>query len=476
MSRLRIDLLVFLAGLAVVGWIGAGYLGGNPLALAVTMLIAAFYLGGALELHRYRQATASLARALGSAAAPASLDAWLQPLHPSLRSAVRARVEGERAALPAPALTPYLVGLLVLLGMLGTLLGMVATLRGTSAALDGATGLDAIRAALYAPIRGLGFAFGTSIAGVASSAMLGLLSALCRRERLETVQKLDALVASTLRPFSHAHQREAGFALMQRQAEAMPALVERLEAMIAAIERQGATLGERQLAGQQAFIEQVEASHTRLAAMLGETLTRSAADSARAAGAAIVPVVEAAMAGLAQESGKLHGTLMQAVDRQLDGLTAGFETNTARVAGIWNEALAEHRRSGEALAGELRGALEGFNSSFENRSAALLREVEKRQALAAESASQAWGSVLARHEASGEKLADDNRQALSAAAATFETHAGALLRELRAAQGELQAGLAERDETRLAAWTGALAAMSTTLREEWQSANAQAAR
>ncbi|MDN7720193.1 DUF802 domain-containing protein [Burkholderia gladioli] len=476
MSRLRIDLLVFLAGLAVVGWIGAGYLGGNPLALAVTVLIAAFYLGGALELHRYRQATASLARALGSAAAPASLDAWLQPLHPSLRSAVRARVEGERAALPAPALTPYLVGLLVLLGMLGTLLGMVATLRGTSAALDGATGLDAIRAALYAPIRGLGFAFGTSIAGVASSAMLGLLSALCRRERLETVQKLDALVASTLRPFSHAHQREAGFALMQRQAEAMPALVERLEAMIAAIERQGATLGERQLAGQQAFIEQAEASHTRLAAMLGETLTRSAADSARAAGAAIVPVVEAAMAGLAQESGKLHGTLMQAVDRQLDGLTAGFETNTARVAGIWNEALAEHRRSGEALAGELRGALEGFNSSFENRSAALLREVEKRQALAAEGASRAWDSVLARHEASGEKLADDNRQALSAAAATFESHAGALLRELRAAQGELQAGLAERDETRLAAWTGALAAMSTTLREEWQSANAQAAR
>jgi hypothetical protein len=52
-------------------------------------------------------------------------------LHPSLRNAVRLRVEGERVAMPGPALTPYLVGLLVLLGMLGTLLGMVATLRGT---------------------------------------------------------------------------------------------------------------------------------------------------------------------------------------------------------------------------------------------------------------------------------------------------------------------------------------------------------
>ena len=41
-----------------------GYLGSNMLALTMTLLIAAFYLMGAVELHRFRQATASLRSAL----------------------------------------------------------------------------------------------------------------------------------------------------------------------------------------------------------------------------------------------------------------------------------------------------------------------------------------------------------------------------------------------------------------------------
>ena len=45
---------VFLAGLAVVCWVGASYVGHNPLALVITALIGAFYLMGALELHRFQ--------------------------------------------------------------------------------------------------------------------------------------------------------------------------------------------------------------------------------------------------------------------------------------------------------------------------------------------------------------------------------------------------------------------------------------
>src|SRR5271156_442559 len=191
MSR-YLNVFVFLAGLAAVCWIGAGYVSSNPLALAVTLLIGACYLAGALELQRYSQATATLERALTSLSeTPRSLGGWLEPLHPSLRNAVRLRIEGERVALPGPALTPYLVGLLVLLGMFGTLLGMVATLKGTGMALESSTDLEAIRASLAAPVKGLGFAFGTSIAGVATSAMLGLLSTLCRRERIGAGQLLD---------------------------------------------------------------------------------------------------------------------------------------------------------------------------------------------------------------------------------------------------------------------------------------------
>ena len=53
MSRYRLDFVVFFAGLAAVCWIAAGYVGSNPLALAVTLLIGACYVAGALELRRY---------------------------------------------------------------------------------------------------------------------------------------------------------------------------------------------------------------------------------------------------------------------------------------------------------------------------------------------------------------------------------------------------------------------------------------
>ena len=38
------------------------------------------------------------------------IGAWLASVHTSLHHAVRLRVEGERVALPGPALTPYLSG------------------------------------------------------------------------------------------------------------------------------------------------------------------------------------------------------------------------------------------------------------------------------------------------------------------------------------------------------------------------------
>ena len=67
MSR-YLHLFVFFAGLAAVCWIGAGYVSSNPLALAVTMLIGACYLAGALELQRYSQATSTLALAFDAQA------------------------------------------------------------------------------------------------------------------------------------------------------------------------------------------------------------------------------------------------------------------------------------------------------------------------------------------------------------------------------------------------------------------------
>jgi hypothetical protein len=475
MSR-YLNLVVFLVGLAAVCWIGAGYVGSNALALAVTVLVGACYLAGALELQRYSQATSTLARALADLSKPPpSLAAWLDRLHPSLRNAVRLRIEGERAALPGPALAPYLVGLLVLLGMLGTLLGMVATLRGTGMALESATDLQAIRDSLAAPVKGLGFAFGTSIAGVATSAMLGLLSALCRRERIEAGQMLDVKIATTLRIYSQTHQREETFKLLQRQAEGMPELVDRLQMMMAAIEQQNLAVTARQIASQEAFHGKAEATYARLASSVERSLKESVADSTRAAGAALQPVMEATMAGLARETASLHATVTHAVQRQLDGLSSGFEASTATVAGIWNQALEGHQRSSKALVQQLSTSLDRFTDTFEQRSAGLLEGVAARLDATAGSVSAAWNEALARQERAGETLASHNRQALTEAAATFEQHSTLLLRAVGQSQADLQGELASRDEQRLAVWTETLGSMAAMLSREWEQAGTRTA-
>ena len=476
MLRNLLNLGVFLVGLAAVCWIGVGYIGSNPLGAAVAMMIAACYLAGALELQRYRQATTTLTHAVADlSATPTSLGEWLDRLHPSLRNTVRLRVEGERAAMPTPALTPYLVGMLVLLGMLGTLLGMMATLRGTGLALESATDLSAIRGSLAAPVQGLGFAFGSSIAGVASSAMLGLLSALSRRERLHAGQLLEAKLGTSLRVYSQAYQREESFKLLQQQTALMPALVEQLQTMMATIEQQNLAANERQQASHDDFHAKTEAVYTRLASSVETSLKDSIAGSAQAASAALQPVVEATMAGLTRETATLHDTVTQAVQRQLDGLSNSLEKTTTHVAGIWHDALVEHRQTNEKLAGELGQTLEQFSASFEQRTGQLLQGASTHLEAAAGNAADAWNNTLARQESLNENLAARNEQALTAAATTFEQHAATLVHVVQTSHADLQAALEARDQQRLATWNETLGSMTTALGRHWEHAGEQVA-
>ena len=449
--------LAFALGLVVVGWIALGYAGSNMLAFAVSLLIGAAYVAGGMELLRYRRATSSLSEAVAALTQPlASLDDWLDRLDPGVRNAVRLRIEGERVALPVPALTPYLVGMLVLLGMLGTLLGMVVMLRGTGLALETATDLQAIRDSLAAPISGLGFAFGTSIAGIATSAMLGLASALLRRERARVVQRLDATAATTLRMHSQAHQREETLRLLQQQTDVMPALVDRLQAMMATIEQQNATAGDRHAASQDAFHGRTEAVYAQLAASVERALQTSVAESARAATAALQPVFETTMTALARETSTLQAAVADAVDRQLQALNTGFEATTATVADRWQQAVSGQQASNETLARELRGALEGFNTTFELRAGALLDAVSARlDATTAQTSAlhdtvtgaverqlqtlttgfdastagvaERWQQALSAQQAAHAALTSDLRRALDGIGETFEQRAAALV-------------------------------------------------
>ena len=320
----------FVLGAAAVVWVGSGFVGTNLLALTMTAIIGAVYGFGALELRQFRQATATLATALAAIPEPLpTLNGWLAKVHASLQNTVRLRIEGERIGLPGPALTPYLVGLLVMLGMLGTFLGMVVTLNGAVFALEGTTDLQAIRSALAAPIKGLGLAFGTSVAGVAASAMLGLMSALSRRERLQTAQRLDTQIATALRGFSLTHQRQETYKALQFQSQALPEVVGQLQAMMVQMERMGQQLNERLLSNQESFHSNVKGVYTDLARAVDQSLRDSLTQSAHVAGESLQPVVEAAMAGIAQEAKLMHERMVTTAQLQLDGLSARLGATAA---------------------------------------------------------------------------------------------------------------------------------------------------
>lgn len=476
MNRHFLPAALFLLGLAIVTWIGVGYVGTHALGVVVTLIIGLCYVAGAVELHRYRQATDTLLHAVAdTSAAKNGLSSWLSLLHGSLRPSVRQRVEGERVALPAPALTPYLVGLLVLLGMLGTLLGMMVTLRGTGLALESATDIDAIRGSLAAPVKGLGFAFGTSIAGVASSAVLGLIAALCRRERLQAVHLLDAEIATSLHAHSQSFQREESFRLLQQQAALMPDLVERLQAMVASIEQQNAAAGERLASHQQAFHERTEAAQAQWATTFEQTLKSGVDASARAVVAALQPSTEATLAGLARESAALQTTVGEAVQRQLDGLSAGFGAATTAAAASWASVLEQQQQANTALTHEVQALAVRLSGTFEQQSSALVDTVSSRLEANAAALGERWDQVLARQDASHAGIAERNEQALAAASGGIERHAGELLQAMASSHSGLQLALAAQDEQRLAAWAERLSAMSTALRDDWERAGAQTA-
>jgi hypothetical protein len=380
----------FFTGLAVVAWVASGFVGTSAFALGMTLLIGAVYLGGAWELRRFGQSTAGLNAALARVPQPLpQLADWLATVPAPLQPAVRQRIEAERSAFPGLALTPYLIGLLVMLGMLGTFLGMVVTFKGAVFALEGSADLNAIRAALAAPIKGLGLSFGTSVAGVATSAMLGLMATLARRERTQALRALDALAATTLAPFTPAFQRQQSFAALQRQAEAMPAAAQHLQTLIEQLERRNQQLDEALLARQADFQREAAAAYTGLAQSVGQSLRESLAASARAATDSLQPVVQQAMAGIAAESSRLHEGVSAAVQAQLDGLSARFSATTATVADTWARALAQHEQGGQQLLQGLSQSLAAFNTGFDERSAQLLARVEATQTAARTERAQA---------------------------------------------------------------------------------------
>ncbi|WP_019530434.1 hypothetical protein [Dasania marina] len=325
MTRVLFYSALLLGGLAIV-WMGASFIGTNSLALIVTLLIGLAYLIGAFELFHYRKQTASLSHALKQInGAVDNLDLWLSQLHPALKNAVRARISGESVGLPAPVVSPYLIGLLVMLGLLGTFLGMVATLQGAVSALEGTSELQAIRAGLAAPIQGLGLAFGTSVAGVAASAMLGLMSTLSRSERIQATETLDSNIHNELREFSLNHSKQQTYSALQQQAAALPDVADKLNTLADKLITMSEKIEQSLTAQQQAFHSSVAANYSELALSIDKSLQQTLADSGKLAGENIKPIIETMMAEISSNTSNTHKTLTDTVQEQLSTLRSDWQ-------------------------------------------------------------------------------------------------------------------------------------------------------
>lgn len=296
------SIAAFVLGALAVLWMAATFIGSNFLAVAITAVIAVVYIAGFNELIRYQKATVSLSEALAGISGEVNcLESWVKKIDVSLQEAVQLRLEGERVGLPTPVLTPYLVGLLVMLGLLGTFAGMVDTLSGAVTALQGTSELQAIREGLAAPIEGLSLAFGTSVAGVATSAMLGLISTLSRRERLITCKELDRKSLTVFRSYSLSYNRKETFKAMQAQAEALPEVAKQLTMLADNVSTMASSMGEQLLTNQQAFLTAAEQQYQQLAESVDKTLQSSLKDSARLLGEGVEPIFKEAVGNIHNE-------------------------------------------------------------------------------------------------------------------------------------------------------------------------------
>mgnify|MGYP000120108631 CR=1 FL=1 len=376
----------FLLGASVIAWMGMGFVGTNPLALTIISIIACVYVVGFLELIQFRSATLTLRSFLssvskGESLSETKLDERLLKLHPSLLNSVRLRIEGERVPLPAPVLSPYLVGLLVMLGLLGTFAGMVDTLKGAVIALEGTTELQAVRAGLAAPIKGLGLAFGTSVAGVAASAMLGLLSTLSRRDRMLVTRILDSKISTVLRTFSLSFNRQETYRALQNQAHAFPEVVDKLELLTIKIEEMGSKLGMKLVSDQEAFHNSVKQNYKELAFSVGESLSESISESGRLTSEAVLPIFKDAILNISDRVAKsvsdTHENLTETTNAQLDAISKQVIKASDEASSSWSAGLLEHERSNKDFVKEMNSAFTSFNDSFQFKSTSLIESFDK---------------------------------------------------------------------------------------------------
>ena len=485
MKRFSFSIAFGLGALALI-WVAAAVANSHFLVLVMTLLIGAVYGFGTWELRQYRATTRALDQALGQVPADlAQLSDWLITLPAALQNPVRQRVQGERVALPGPVFTPYLVGLLVMLGMLGTFLGMVVTLNGAVFALEGSNSIAGVRAAFSEPIKGLGLAFGTSVAGVATSSMLGLMSSLARRERALSSQQLDTLAHTQLQRFSLAHQRQQSYQALEQQAQALPQVLQQLQALMTQMASSTEQTHTQLLASQQSFQQQVQrevhSAYTGLAQSVDQSLRTSLGHSLQLASDGIRPVVQATMAQLAEQAQSLNEQLLHNAQQQLGEVHTQLTATAATLAHTSAQTLSLHEQSSSRMSERVGQTLEAFGQNIERSAQALVAQMGNAQTQQLAQQGSADQQRLDSWQAALHRMADALHQQWQASGthtlAQQQTICDTLARTAQdiSTHSQTQATQTLADITRLLASSEALVQTRITAEAQWTAQHSQRA-
>ncbi|MFQ3323776.1 MAG: hypothetical protein ACI90U_001599 [Pseudomonadales bacterium] len=471
MSRL-LFIAAFILGASAIVWTSSIFIGTDVLALLVTLIIGLAYGIGFVELSKYRHATDSLNTALEELRDDITeLGAWLGKLDTSLQNSVRLRIESERVALPAPVLTPYLVGLLVMLGLLGTFIGMVDTLQGAVFALEGSTELQAIREGLAAPINGLSLAFGTSVAGVAASAMLGLSSTLSRRDRMNATRLLDTKIGTVLRHFSLVYNRQQTYNAMQAQAAALPNVAQQLEKVAASLAQMGEKLSAQLTNNQNDFHQQVQSAYTALAASVDKSLTESLAESGRQVGESIKPLVVETMAEISKEAKNSQQHLTATAKQQLQAMSESLGKTSSEVATAWQDGLAAQQHANSALVSELsdvsKTTISAIEQSAQSQQQLQQQSIEKMNSVATQQLEEVAKTI------SNELKEVSSAQQASMAGATasfgvLSAELGEQFKQTTKTIGDELRDISTAQQASIAGSTASFGVLSNELSEQWQ--------
>jgi len=335
-------------GLFIVARTLRAYWGHDPIASAIVGAMGVALLYGLLELILRLRRASLLQHEIGALPLTPN-EATVDAASPLLAGLLRARLEQVSAPSLGESVAPFLTGLLVMLGLLGTLLGLFETVRGASLALTSSADVDALRRSLTTPIDGLTRSFGCSAAGISASAMLGLAVALVRRREGRTLRALQSYATGPLRVLSP----------LRKQARAL-----------------------EQLAGQGLALPQASTALEQVGVQLGALSTRLVSLQETALGAQKQALTEL-LGSLRGELGKVAAEAGSALHQRVAPLVEAAVTRTGQAAAQQVEALAESARgmneawgrSARAMSDELSTSARGLTAELATSARALREEL-----------------------------------------------------------------------------------------------------